>query len=93
LLVHVETEDIGTGVVPDNVEVVLAAGDIAPVELGDLDQLAFVRLGQDISQGTDDARPAPNENRRWVVTLEKPVAARDIPALLSTFGAPERKAA
>jgi hypothetical protein len=65
LLVHVETEDIGTGVVPDNVEVVLAAGDIAPVELGDLDQLAFVRLGQDISQGTDDARPAPNENRRW----------------------------
>src|SRR3954471_5705225 len=72
-------EDVGTGVMTDDVKIKLAPGDITPVEFGDLDQFAIeARLYQDVPQGPDDAGSTPDQDRRRVVALDGAVVRRTV---------------
>src|SRR5207253_7946253 len=63
-LVDGELEDVGTRVVPGDVEVVLAARDLAEVQLGTEDRLLFEnRSHQHFAGRIDDAAAAPHQER------------------------------
>src|SRR6202011_1702510 len=62
-LVHGEFEHVGSRVVADDVEVVLAFGDLSEVKLGSQDRLAVdLRASQNLAERRHDHRRAATEN-------------------------------
>ncbi len=73
-LVDVEAEDVGARIVTRHVEVVLAARDLAEVELRDENHRTLeMRAGKNLAERRDDAASAAHQHRARVVVLDRVV--------------------
>src|SRR6185369_15298193 len=92
-VIHFQPEDIWAGVVPDDIEVELAFGDLTGVEFGGQDALAPVAgSGENTTERIDDDAAAADEVVRLAggedeaTPFERDVAHGDGPALAVVDG-------
>src|SRR5260221_14674142 len=92
--VDVELEDIGAGVVADDVEVELATDDLGAVDFGDEDDFVFeVRAGEEIAEWVDDTTAATSYDRVWIVTKRRAVVGGKIAAAIELIAGEDKAAA
>src|SRR6185503_6071073 len=80
-LVDVQLKDIRPRVVPDDVEVELAADDLRRIDVGHENRLVFgVRPGEEVAERIDDAAAAARDDRLRVVAEARAVVGGEVAA-------------
>jgi hypothetical protein len=68
--VNVKLENVGTGVVANDVQIVFAAHNLCQVHFGDQDSFAFgVRYGKKISKRVDNATATAANDCVWILAV------------------------
>jgi len=82
-LVYVQLKNIGTGIVTDDIKIVLATNDLPEIDFGDENCFAIgVGSNKEIAEGIDDATATATDYGFRIIADVCMVVARIVPAAL-----------